>query len=180
MSLNLKPVEVKELIARYESELRKMSFQRQMVVKAVTELENMLGLPNNHTNIPPLPVATVAVPQTQTAVVSTPNIPKVEQTAIATRTDTIKPKNGFKLTKWDKFIIYMIQDAEEGVPTIKLLNMFRQKNISLNLEMDDRQVRGKLSRSLHKLANQKNALNKEDYDGKGYVYTINYDVLSIA
>ena len=50
MSLSLKPVEIKELIARYESELRKMSFQRQMVVNAITELENMLGLPNSVKN----------------------------------------------------------------------------------------------------------------------------------
>ncbi|NJN78495.1 MAG: hypothetical protein HC803_09365, partial [Saprospiraceae bacterium] len=54
-----------------------------------------------------------------------------------------------------------------------LLEIFENENKTLAKPLDDKQLRNALSRTVHKLANKQDAVLKENFGGKGFLYSLN-------
>ncbi|MBK6619789.1 MAG: hypothetical protein IPH04_20770 [Saprospirales bacterium] len=63
-----------------------------------------------------------------------------------------------------------IRDAKKPMVNADIMDMAKAKNKKDKVTMSDIDLRGKLNRSIHKLANKRRDLVKTNYPGKGYAY----------
>ena len=77
---------------------------------------------------------------------------------------------GYRLSEWDLFIMNSIRDAKKPMVNADIMDMAKAKNKKDKVTMSDIDLRGKLNRSIHKLANKRRDLVKTNYPGKGYAY----------
>jgi hypothetical protein len=106
--------------------------------------------------------------------------PKKEKTAAAGRKTSAKklrtaqeeasqPK-GYRLSDWDMFIINSIKRANKVLVNSDLMDKALNRVKKEKMDLDEMALRGKLNRSIHKLANRRGDLVKVDYPGKGFAY----------
>jgi hypothetical protein len=77
---------------------------------------------------------------------------------------------GYRLSEWDLFIIENLEKAQHVLVNAQILELAKAKVEEEKLDLNDQQLRGKLNRSIHKLANKRGNLVKVDYPGKGFAY----------
>ncbi|MEM1322916.1 MAG: hypothetical protein AAGG75_21810 [Bacteroidota bacterium] len=94
-------------------------------------------------------------------------IPKVSKPKT---TPTVGATKGYRLSLWDHFVIDSITDAGKVLINSELLEMASDKNKAEKLGLDEETIRGKLVRSIHKLANKRGEIVKAPFPGKGHAY----------
>ncbi|MCB0683730.1 MAG: hypothetical protein KDC32_22930 [Saprospiraceae bacterium] len=77
---------------------------------------------------------------------------------------------GYRLSDWDTMILDGLASRQKVMISADLLELGKKKVANENLGLDEKQIQGKINRSLQKLANKRGVLSKTDYPGKGHAY----------
>lgn len=194
--INLTPLEIRDLVNRYKSELRKLEFRISKTRETIDELQGAI----DH-SFAPAPKVEIAEPKTVAVVKKAPATaaaptaaptPKVEATVAPTNgvkktgtrgrpRKTVQPTpekisrnagGGYRLSEWDNFIINSLQENSRVLISAEILDMMKDRRNSAKIKIDDEQLKGKLNRSLHKLANKREILRKIEHKGKGFAYAL--------
>lgn len=168
--------EITELVRKYQSEVRKLEYQ---ILKTKETIEDLQGRMVGSKIIHPMDATdhVEKMPKRR-------GRPATSQHEAETRQETPQPaaktataskripkkRTGYRLSEWDKFIIDNLEDAQQVLINSQLMELAKEKVDRDNLKLDDIQLRGKLNRSIHKLANKRGELIKVDYPGKGFAY----------
>ncbi len=187
--IHLTSLELRELISRYQSELRKLGFQAEKTRQTISELEEALRQKSGgrtHTEYPTHAVSHELEESNAPKEVKEqfPDLPEDVQIVehqpaeVSTRTrgklSEKKRENLHRLSEWDEWVINLINESEHGY----LRNSdFLEAGKYYFKDMPEEEIRGRTSRSLHKLANKKGLLAKINIPGKGYGYTISEEWL---
>ena len=156
-------LERRELLEKYRSDLRKVDFERDYLVSLITRLENELQIPS-------VTAQRVAEP---TRIVSRTVQRSAPKSSIS---KSGGPRRyGFKLSNWDEVMLDALNGVSESLNSGALLEIFEDANNALENPLDDKQLRNALSRTVHKLANKKDVIIKENFGGKGFLYRMNPD-----
>jgi len=84
---------------------------------------------------------------------------------------TISSKSGgYRLSEWDNFVLDSLENFGKVMINSELYDLALQKNEADKMGLTDEDVRGKLVRSIHKLANKRMEIAKAPFPGKGYAY----------
>jgi hypothetical protein len=184
--------EIKALLMQYDSELRKLNFQIQVVQNTIQQL---------HQQLSGIPVSTPQILNTNTINTKVENhqesIEKIEEKAVEldeTKEVEVKkeikreyppkkvvkreypPKNKKKrrYTKnspWPDFILKQFELYGHVLSSKQIYDFGIDENKIKKYESNDKTVRGLISRAIHTLANKKNKIVKLDNDdGRGYNY----------
>ncbi len=101
--------------------------------------------------------------------------PKAKSASTGTKSSSTGRKKrvvkggGYKLSDWDKFLIHTIQQSSSPMINKEILAVAKEKYKNES----ESNLSGKISRSIHKLANKRKVLKKHKYEGRGYAYTVN-------
>lgn len=192
---NLKEVEIRDLINRYESELKKLTYQANKVRETISELQSHIGIkdiPPVTTNIPKKkPPVIVSPPEgvyTGTFSYSSSNSsntkkvnkqPSISEASIAEvlsnsdEFDLQENGNGYRLSEWDHFILDSLKSAKMTLVNNDFFKLAAKRVKAQGLEMSKSQLHGKINRSIHKLTHKREMIKKVNFSGKGYAYALN-------
>lgn len=157
-------LEKRELLEKYRSDLRKVDFERNYLQSLIDRLEKELQIPSkpSSSTYSAAPTSKVTyAPRKTTVNLTSPN-----------EKDRLR-RYGFKLAKWDHLMLDILESTSEPMNSGTMLEEFEAYNNSLDKPLDDKQLRNALSRTVHKLANIKDVVIKENFSGKGYIYSLN-------
>ena len=88
----------------------------------------------------------------------------------AAKKDTPKDTaSNLRLSDWDEFVIKSLQSKQQALITKDFLEIAKANP---EIKSGEAQVKVKLNRSLHKLANKKGALVKVEHSGRGFAYAL--------
>ncbi|MBR9922587.1 MAG: hypothetical protein GYB31_17270 [Bacteroidetes bacterium] len=79
---------------------------------------------------------------------------------------------GYRLNDIDDLILKSISRRKRALVSSELFDLAKKKMKKDGKEVSDVSLRGKLNRSIHKLANKHGRLIKTDFPGKGYAYAL--------
>lgn len=167
---NLSFLEKKELLEKYRSDLRKVDFERDYLAQIIARLERELQIPAGAA-APEAPATRTAAPKAAAA--ATPKAPRAYTKSSSENTAQKQETYGFKLSDWDVLMLDTLETITEPLNSGALLEIFEAANADLAKPLDDKQLRNALSRTVHKLANKKDVVLKENFAGKGFLYTLN-------
>ncbi|HKK78448.1 MAG TPA: hypothetical protein VJ933_02420 [Phaeodactylibacter sp.] len=203
----LSPLEIRDLINKYRSDLRKLHFQTlktQSIIKEleqyVTEAEEALGIED--AKIQELPAA----PEVQVTKESDEGADKPSAASKAKATTRKKPgpkpgktkskkktgkrgpgrppkKKAEKTTKskgkrgrpagrlseWDNLVLQSLKEKKQVLTTSDFAKIAVDDP---SIKSGEAQIKVKLNRALHKLANNKGLLAKVDHSGRGFAYAL--------
>lgn len=77
---------------------------------------------------------------------------------------------GYKLSEWDTFLLEMLEDENRLMINHELLELAFKRAKALGSTLSDKQIKGKVTRSLNKLVNKRGYIMKAKYQGKGHAY----------
>lgn len=165
----LSEVEIKDLISRYESELRKLNYQVDNIRETIAELTGYLG-EDMRRDYAPVPEIRS---QTHESLRKKRGRPPKSQKEIAEPAPVVHAeKKGYKLSDWDNLVLESITSAGKALLTAEILD-YVDKNLSkYNLPQDHTLAKNKVTRSLQKLVNRRGDLAKAKYAGKGFKYAL--------
>ena len=84
---------------------------------------------------------------------------------------TVSGKSGgYRLSDWDTFVLDALEDFGKVMINSELYDLALVKNKEDKMGLSEDDVRGKLVRSIHKLANKRMEIAKAPFPGKGYAY----------
>ena len=194
-NLKLSPFEIKELIDRYKSELRKLDFQSAKIRSTVKELT--ISLKEAKLAAPPVvkesPVprkkgkvgrprkieASVAASPAKASVTEKPTKPKAEKkkkikiiAAAKGPTAAKELKRNHKLNDWDNLLLDSLRARNKTMINSDFWAIAQEKNQADGLNWNDAKIRAKLNQSLHKLANKRGIIVKISHEGKGFAYAL--------
>lgn len=206
----LSPLEIRDLINQYRSDLRKLHFQTikvQSIVKEleqyVTEAEQALSIeeakiqelpaaptvkvtkePDEGTVQPPEATKEKAKPKKKrgrpkgstnknkkSASKRGPGRPPKKKKEKESPTES-KGKRGRpagQLSEWDNLVIKSLKDKNQVLTTSDFASL---AVADPSIKSGEAQIKVKLNRSLHKLANKKELLSKVDHSGRGFAYAL--------
>jgi len=207
----LSPLEVRDLINQYQSDLRKLQFQTLRTQAIIRELEQFAAeaeeaLSLEEARIQELPAAGIEKPSAQAADAApkekaeakpekaeakpkkteattkgkkTGQPKKSKKTGSSTKKKTATQKEdsqksskseaGYRLSDWDQFVIDRLKEKQSAMTTSDFASAaVKDKSI----DFGEAQIKVKLNRSLHKLANKKNVLVKVEHSGRGFAYAL--------
>lgn len=166
-------LERRELLEKYRSDLRKVDFERNYLTQLIQQLENELQIPSAATTAPQRNIQ-YAAPKTTTIATKAPK-QKRNYSKSSSSEDALEKQRvyGVKLSAWDILMLDTLENITEPLNSGSLLEIFEAKNASLTKSLDDKQLRNALSRTVHKLANKKDIVLKDNFAGKGFLYTLN-------
>jgi len=156
-------LEKRELLEKYRSDLRKVDFERNYLQSLIDRLERELQIPSKSTTGKHVSTITNKVTYT----------PRVKSNATAPNNTERLRRYGFKLAKWDHLMLDILEGTTEPMNSGTMLEEFEAYNKALEKPLDDKQLRNALSRTVHKLANIKDVVIKENFSGKGFIYSLN-------
>ena len=183
--------EINSLIELYHSELKKLDFQVAKVRETIKELQDSrLHIKAAATTRPPLGKKLLpervkkekqrkrgrpkkdpnAPPQQDVPRKSTFDIMSVPIEVQNLVAELESGGDGYKLSSWDIALINALYSSKKLLTNNALLDVFELKNRLENHELDEERLRGKLSRSLHKMANKRDIITKEYYPSRGHYY----------
>ena len=88
------------------------------------------------------------------------------------RNSGLGTSKGYRLSDWDKFIIESLIDAQGPLINSDFMELAFEKNRNSKEVLSEDVVRGKLTRSIHKLANKRREITKINFSGKGFAYAL--------
>lgn len=215
----MSPLEVRDLINQYQSDLRKLQFQTLRTQAIIRELEQFAAeaeeaLSLEEARIQELPAAGIEKPSAQAADAApkekaeakpekaeakpekaeakskkteattkgkkTGQPKKSKKTGSSTKKKktatqkedsqkSSKSEAGYRLSDWDQFVIDRLKEKQSAMTTSDFASAaVKDKSI----DFGEAQIKVKLNRSLHKLANKKNVLVKVEHSGRGFAYAL--------
>lgn len=174
---NLTEVEVKDLIGRYTSELKKLAYQAGKVKEAIADLERIRrseGDVNVSAGIFDV-AGNMATSASFTAAEAVdPPRPKsvIEVLGSNEEVDLPETGSGYRLSEWDYFILDGLRDSGMTLVNSDFFKLAAKKIKHDGLEMSRSQLHGKINRSIHKLTHKRGILVKVPFSGKGYAYAL--------
>ncbi len=192
---SLTPLEIRDLIAKYRSDLRKLEFQVNKTTQILKELQSHSSdieeaLSIEEAEIKELPTVSASEAASEPDVKETAKKtakpskgkgrkaagkkrgpgrpPKTENKKKRAKSESKKDK-GYRLSEWDEFVINSLQAKQKALITSDFSDIAKGNP---DIKAGDAQVKVKLNRSLHKLANKKGILVKVEYPGRGYAYAL--------
>lgn len=158
---HLSKPEVRSLIEKYESELKKLMYQATKVRETILELRAQAGiteptLADEHFIFDELKK------KSSVADLLKSNI----------EVDLPETGTGYRLSKWDHFILDSLRGTNMTLVNSELFKLATQQVKEEGLGLSEVQLRGKLNRSIHKLTHRRGILLKIPYEGKGYAYAL--------
>ena len=183
--IKLTDLEIKDLIKLYQSELSKLDFKVQKTLETIEDLRSRVSSPDSLSKRGP-----GRPRKTEVEAVTTPpkkrgrprkvvNIPRpIGKTLTSQTMSNLEGKKkririvdgGYKLSEWDQFIINSLQNKKKTLINTELLTLAQKKAKKEGRSFDSDYAKGKLNRSLHKMANKRGDIIKTRYDGKGFAY----------
>ncbi len=160
---NLTQLEIKNLMNLYQSEIKKLLFQLSKTQETLSELNYMLENPEDINAF-----LNETTPLYGHSPYSGPSDP-IDGYVRRTKRRRRRSKGGYKLNDWDLFIIETIQNASEPLIN-KEIHDAAAKAFP---DETEEEIKGRISRSIHKLANKRKVLLKHRYEGRGFAYTVN-------
>jgi hypothetical protein len=176
---DLTPLEVRDLISRYQSDLRKLKYQVHKVHQILEELQAYA--PHSQEKyidepilkeLPPAEAPKKKARKTRkgTAASNTSSPAKGEASSSDSDIDTLVGQGkGYRLSEWDLFVVNCLVGEERSLITKDFLNAAKKND---EIRADVSEIKIKLNRSLHKLSNKKGILVKVEYPGRGYAYAL--------
>lgn len=175
--LSLNRSELQELIGRYYSEVRKLSYQLQKTQKTIQELEGELQekpvveIPN---------IETTGSSSTETASSTStssrrgrpPKKTNGEETGKMKIVSKKPRRKGYKLSETDEFVIHQLESHGKPLISAELIDLAEADSNSKGEKFDLEDFKIKLNRSIHKLANRRGDLLKLKYEGRGFSYAL--------
>lgn len=207
----LTPLEVRDLINKYQSDLRKLEFQTLRTQALIKELENFAAdaeeaLSLEEAKIEELPAAGTEKLRTPSADAAPkkkaeakpekaktktkskgkkrgrpkgstskkkPGRPPKKKTTEDKKQDSptksSSPEAGYRLSDWDQFVIDRLKEVQSAMTTSDFADAAVKDE---SIDSGEAQIKVKLNRSLHKLANKKNLLVKVEHSGRGFAYAL--------
>ncbi|MCB0559265.1 MAG: hypothetical protein H6573_03960 [Lewinellaceae bacterium] len=99
-----------------------------------------------------------------------PKDPSLKKSAKTAPKDASKDTEAnLRLSDWDEFVISSLQTKQQALITKDFLEIAKANP---EIKSGEAQVKVKLNRSLHKLANRKGALVKVEHAGRGFAYAL--------
>lgn len=198
---NLTRYEINDLIRKYQSELRKLEFQVAKTRVTIRELlEELARLEESgeglrHSDYSPVELPTEPEPEPEPKpkrkrrrkkvekpveeAVSETGLAPTEETKAPEEKKTRKPrtrnrkKGGYRLSEWDDFILNALKEEQKILVSSDFLDKGKEWQTTQEEPMEDEQlIKGKIARSIHKLANKRGQIVKVDYPGKGFAYAL--------
>ena len=166
-------LEKRELLEKYRSDLRKVEFERDYLTSLISRLENERQIPTVTAQ-----KATDTVQFTQSVAPSKPakvlkqTVEQSDQRS-SSKKSKVSSEFGFKVSKWDDVMLKALSKAQKPLNAGALLEAFEIANSKLAEPLDDKQLRNALSRTVNKLANKRDTVRKQNFGGKGYLYSLN-------
>lgn len=190
--MNLSILEIKDLINRYQSEVSKLEFQLARTRQTIEELKTLIPKKKAETaaalaalkNSSESGTAsqermqdhavngdaeTLSYAQSKNYIVEERAVSALESAMSKAQRRNAR-SSGYRLSAWDMVIINGIEKAQRPLTNTELFTLFREKRDTEGLNGTDDQLRGRLNRSLHKLANKRGILVKMDKEGRGFAY----------
>ncbi len=81
-------------------------------------------------------------------------------------------KKGYRLSDWDNFMVNTLKEHNTALVTGEFLSLAKEKVDQEGKIMSDGEIRGKINRSIQKLANKRGLMRKVPHKGKGYAYAL--------
>ncbi len=173
--LSLNRSELQELIGRYYSEVRKLSYQLQKTQKTIQELEDELH-EKPVVDIPKIDTVSSASSSPATSTPARRGRPPKKTNGEETGKMKIvskKPrKKGYKLSETDEFVIHQLESHGKPLISAELIDLAEADSNSKGEKFDLEDFKIKLNRSIHKLANRRGDLLKLKYEGRGFSYAL--------
>jgi hypothetical protein len=188
--------EINDLIRKYQSELRKLEYQVNKIQEALSDLHTMqedfagqeqeVSSANGHssTAVTAKSKSSSTAVKKQEAPAKKPEKAERKPKGRPGRKPKAKPGNrtkktkksgrssGYRLSVWDEFILNALEGANKTLINSELYEQAKDYAAENKIEIANEKLRGKLSRSIHKLANKRKELVKVPYDGKGFAYAL--------
>lgn len=157
--ISLSVNEIDELISAYRSSLKKMRYQINQVNDTIKGLEDMKA-------------EKLEPKEVKVKVKQKPDVKKKPGKPGRKPKRGRKPLRtpGYKLSDWDEFLIQTIRENNKPMTSAELIDAALEMVKKENMNVDEVAVKGKIARSLQKLANKRGTLGKGSSAGKGYVY----------
>ena len=73
---------------------------------------------------------------------------------------------------WDQILMNSLEKAGKPIRKNDIDEVFKGSTLATKAKMNDELVYSKVSRVIHKLANKRGLIRKEDVEGKGYAYAL--------
>lgn len=188
MNTNLSQSDIRDLLQEYESDKRKLEFQLQRTSFLIEQLKKNLEEIANVTypvtieeeryysngngsnaateQAAPATAKKSAPAKEEVAEVEEPE----EKVSIVDRIN--QESSGYRLSEWDSEIIEGLERANHALINSELYQLFVDKNAREGHNLDETDLKGKLNRSLHKLANKRAVIVKLPYEGRGFMYAL--------
>jgi len=164
--------EIQDLVNHYESEKRKLIFQLERTNALLSKLQNQLNILTDQTVVVNFDedeaVADDRMLQQRSA--PAPRKSPVKKQSIVERIN--QKSSGYRLSPWDAAIMEGIEQAGQPLINSELLRLLEQQDEELGEGLDEAGLKGKLNRSLHKLANKREVIVKLPYEGRGFMYAL--------
>ncbi len=176
---HLTKLEIEDLINRYRSEMRKLQYQINNVQHAINDLYSLMPDSGSVNGASPAKPAASA-PSTMSTVDS-PAKPAAAKEKVTTAQEEEEDEDdlnieqlgkGYRLSDWDLLIINALKSEKKVLINSDLFEAGRRKVEKDGVKMSDQDIKGKLNRSLHKLANKRGALKKIPHTGRGFAYAL--------
>lgn len=198
----LTAAELKDLLNTFESDKRKLSYRLQQIDRTIADLQRMIdrfgagNLPEpsfaepmqeekQEEVTPESPKEDTPTADEPVEVASTPTRTRgrrsrITQAPESTASAAIKSKTtkkrkkakGYRLSEWDTALMEGLKKAKHPLINQELYQLLEDKNQKEQHGLDEKDIRGKLNRSLHKLANKREELIKVNHEGKGFAYAL--------
>lgn len=159
---HLSKPEVRSLIERYESELKKLMYQATKIRETIFELKEKAGITE----------ATLADENSifDEQIKTKSSVADLLKSNI--EVDLPETGTGYRLSKWDHFILDSLRATNITLVNSDLFKLATQQVKEDGSGLSEVQLRGKLNRSIHKLTHRRGILIKVPYEGKGYAYAL--------
>ncbi len=79
---------------------------------------------------------------------------------------------GYRLSDWDNVLLQALQKAGKPIKKNDIDGVFKSNPIVTREKLNDDMLYSKVSRVIHKLANKRGLIRKEDSEGKGFAYAL--------
>jgi hypothetical protein len=95
--------------------------------------------------------------------------PKNKQEETVKRTGGKRGRPAGQLSEWDNLVLQSLKDKKKVLTTSDFAKIAVDDP---SIKSGEAQIKVKLNRALHKLANKQNMLSKVDHPGRGYAYAM--------
>lgn len=189
--LSLSRSELQELIGRYYSEVRKLSYQLQKTQKTIQELEAELNQKPVF-DMPAIPNVPSATTEKATVKVEAEKAPAAEAISeepakrrrgrpsknggsSAKKKSILKTdgkRKGYKLSETDNFVMGQLHHFQKPLIAAEIIDLAEEEANERGEKFDLADFKIKLNRSIHKLANRRGDILKLRYEGRGFSYAL--------